>query len=420
MRGTHHGHQTARGVALTALSEWRRGKRFADSILQQLLDADGLSASDRGFVTELFYGVLRNLTLLDFWIDRLRAGSLDHDSRDLLRLGLYQLFLLHTSGHAAIYETVELAGRKNRALINGVLRAALRKFTELETDAEAEPLATRLSHPQFLIERWINHYGADAASALCEWNNQPAPLYARINRLKISAMEFVANHSTADALTGRTTFVRFNGLPTEALARGDCYIQDPSTSVACELLDPRPGETVLDACAAPGGKSGLVAELMQDRGHLIACDRDPDRIAILRTNLETLGVTCARALWQDWKAALSPELAAVSCDRILLDTPCSNTGVMRRRVDVRWRLTPQDFARMPNEQLTIFRAVIPLLKPGGTLVYSTCSIEREENEEVVTRALREFPFLKMTAQKSVLPFCDGFDGAFAARLEREA
>ncbi len=175
-------HPSARGVAFAALSEWRRGKGFADSIIQQLLAGDVLSASDRGFATELFYGVLRNLTLLDFWIDRLRSGSLDHASRDLLRLGLYQLFHLRTPGHAAIFETVELAGRKNRSLINGVLRTALRNFIDLETAAETEPIATRFSHPQFLIERWTDHYGADAAAALCAWNNQPAPLYARINR----------------------------------------------------------------------------------------------------------------------------------------------------------------------------------------------------------------------------------------------
>jgi 16S rRNA (cytosine967-C5)-methyltransferase len=186
------------------------------------------------------------------------------------------------------------------------------------------------------------------------------------------------------------------------------------------LLDAQPGETILDACAAPGGKSGLIAEIIQNRGQLIACDRDPNRIEVLRKNLETLGVTCAQTLRQDWKEALVPELRVNSFDRILLDAPCSNTGVMRRRVDVRWRLTQRDFLRMQEVQLTILRAVIPLLKPGGTLVYGTCSIEREENEGVVARTLREFPFLKLGAQNAVLPFRDHFDGAFAARLDRAA
>ncbi len=289
-------HPSARGVAFAALSEWRRGKGFADSIIQQLLAGDVLSASDRGFATELFYGVLRNLTLLDFWIDRLRSGSLEHTSRDLLRLGLYQLFCLRTPGHAAIFETVELAGRKNRSLINAVLRTALRNFTDLEVAAETEPIATRFSHPQFLIERWTDHYGADAAVALCAWNNQPAPLYARINRLKISTENFMAKHPAAEALPERTNFVRLSSIPAEALARGECYIQDPSTGLAGDLLDAQPNETILDACAAPGGKTGLIAEQMQNRGRLVACDRAPDRIARLaQESGDTRRYLCANA-----------------------------------------------------------------------------------------------------------------------------
>jgi 16S rRNA (cytosine967-C5)-methyltransferase len=288
----------------------------------------------------------------------------------------------------------------------------------LETAAEAESIATRCSHPPFLIERWTSQYGADAAAALCAWNNQPAPLYARINQLKISTEEFVAQYPATEALPERRNFVRLSSFPADALARGECYIQDPSTCLACELLEAKPGETILDACAAPGGKSSLITEQMQNRGRLIACDRDPDRIAVLCKNLGTLGVTCAQTLQQDWKATPAPELPANSFDRILLDAPCSNTGVMRRRVDVRWRLTPRDFVRMQKEQLTILRALIPLLKSGGTLVYSTCSLEREENEEVVAHALGEFPFLKLSAQKSLLPFRDRFDGAFAARFIR--
>lgn len=409
---------SARGVALAALGEWRRGQRFADAIIQQLLLGDSLTSSDRGFANELFYGVLRHLTLLDFWIGRLRTGSLDHASRDLLRIGLYQLFQLRTPGHAAIYETVELAGRKNRALINGVLRTALRKFAELESAAEQEPLGTRLSHPQFLIERWTQQYGASAAADLCTWNNQSAPLYARINQMKISTEDFIAKYPTCEALPEPTNFVRLREIPAEALTRGECYIQDPSTSVACELLAALPGEIVLDACAAPGGKSALLAEMMQNRGQLSACDRAADRLITLRKNLQMLGITCAQTLPQDWK--LAHQFPPDSFDRILVDAPCSNTGVMPRRVDVRWRLTPRDFLRMPDEQLAILRTVIPLLKTGGTLVYSTCSLEAEENENVVARALKEFPSLKLVAQKSVVPFRDGFDGAFAACLERVA
>jgi 16S rRNA (cytosine967-C5)-methyltransferase len=405
-------HDSARKLALAALIEWRQGRRFADAILQQLLARSALGASDRSFATELFYGVLRNLTLLDFWISQLRSAPLDDASRDLLRLGLYQLFILRTPGHAAVFETVALASARRRSLVNGVLRSAQRRFTELDAAASAAALSIRTSHPDFLIERWTNLFGEEATAALCAWNNEPAPIYARINELK------PRNEQLGEAVGSAPGFVQLDRLSTEALARGECYIQDPSTRVACELLAPRPGETVLDACAAPGGKSALLAQLMQNRGTLVACDRDAARVHTLEENLQRLGVSIARVVQHDWRAGTFGGDNAQSFDCILIDAPCTNTGVMRRRVDVRWRLQPADFQRMQAEQLAIVAAVLPLLKVGGALVYSTCSIEPEENEQVVERTLREFPFLRFEEQRAVLPFRDGFDGTFAAKLTR--
>ena len=407
----------SRAVTLTALEEWRGGRKFADAILSERLRTAELGAADRAFATELFYGVLRNLILLDFWIDELRSGHLDHDSRDLLRLGLYQLFLLQTPEHAAIYETVELAGRRNRALINGVLRNAIRARAELLQKTDAQNLSVRKSHPQFLIDRWIRNFGERETERLCEWNNCPAPIYARINHLRISDEDFLARSGDVERLAGQQNFVRLTNLPSDALAAGHCYIQDPSTALACAVLDPQPGERILDACAAPGGKTGYIAELMKNDGLIFACDRDQSRVETLRGNLERLGVKITRTMRHDW--ARQPLSDETPFDRILIDAPCSNTGVMRRRVDVRWRLTPDDFARMAEEQLRIVRATMPLLKPGGVLAYSTCSLEPEENREVVERTLEEFPFLKLVEEKSVLPFRDGFDGAYAAKLIRQ-
>jgi 16S rRNA (cytosine967-C5)-methyltransferase len=286
--------------------------------------------------------------------------------------------------------------------------------------AGEQELSVKSSHPQFLIERWTQNFGAENTAALCDWNNRPAPIYARINRLKVSPEEFLSRHPDAERLSRHENIARLASVPHDALARGCCYVQDPSTAAACELLDPQPGENVLDACAAPGGKTGYLAELMRNQGSIVACDRDEGRIRTLRENLERLGVELARFAEHDWTTgAPVPDATAVRpFDRILVDAPCSNTGVMRRRVDVRWRLTPRDFLGMREEQLRILRATIPLLKTGGVLVYSTCSIEPEENEEVVTAITREFPFLKSVEQVSVLPFRDEFDGAFAAKLIR--
>jgi 16S rRNA (cytosine967-C5)-methyltransferase len=408
---------SSRRVALAALREWRTGEQFADAILARLLRSSDLTAPDRAFATELFYGILRNLSLLDFWIGLLRSGHLDHDARDLLRLGFYQLFILQTSEHAAVYETVELAGAKARSLINGVLRNALRRKKELIEKASMQDLSIRSSHPQFLIDRWLRNFGAANTATLCEWNNQPAPIYARINRLKLSDEDFLAKVSGAERLPRRENFARLTSIPNDALAGGQCYIQDPSTAAACVLLAPKPGERVLDACAAPGGKTAYLAELMNNDGFILACDRDKGRIRTLQDNLERLGISIAQFARHDWTNE-NPLANAGTFDRILLDAPCSNTGVMRRRVDLRWRLAPKDFLRMQEEQLGILRAVIALLKTGGALVYSTCSIEPEENEETVRAVLREFPFLELATEASLLPFRDGFDGAYAAKLTR--
>jgi len=285
-----------------------------------------------------------------------------------------------------------------------------------------QPLFVRTSHPQFLVERWRQRFGAEYTEALCKWNNRPAPIYGRINRIKTDPETFLQLYPNSGPLPGNPDFIEFKTLPKAALDRGHCYIQDPSTAIACQLLDPKPGERILDACAAPGGKTAYLAQLMQNRGVIIACDRDRERLQILKDNVGRLGATIVHAVRHDWTSDRPPReiLSIPPFDRVLLDAPCTNTGVMSRRIDVRWRLRPEDFSRMSNEQLIISRAVLRLLKPGGILVYSTCSVELEENEEVVRRIVAEMPVVRLEAERNSLPFRDDFDGAYAARLTRTA
>jgi 16S rRNA (cytosine967-C5)-methyltransferase len=413
---------SARQIALKALRTWRNGKRFADSIISPSLAETSLMRSDRAFALELFYGVLRNLTLLDFWIGCLRASRVESDLRDILRLGLYQLFLLKTAEHAAVHETVSLAPKRQRTIINAMLRAAARRANELLARADTQPLFVRTSHPQFLVERWQQHFGAERAEKLCEWNNLPAPVYARVNLLRIDRTEFLRTYPESRPVPGNLNFVKVNSLPSDALERGHCYIQDPSATIACQLLDPKPGERILDACAAPGGKTGYVAQLMENLGTIVACDRDPERLQILKENMARLGMSVVHILRHNWSRGHAPSAVTSRApfDRILLDAPCTNTGVMRRRVDLKWRLRRTDFDRMHQRQIEIVRGLFPLLKPKGALVYSTCSLEPEENEEVVRRILAEAPALRLEAESVSLPFRDGFDGAFAAKLVRTA
>jgi len=410
---------SARRVALAALRTWRREKEFADAVISSALSKAEFQSADRAFAVELFYGVVRNRTLLDFWIRELRRGRVDEDLRDILRIGLYQLFILKTPEHAAVYETVDLSPKRQHAIINAILRSAARDRRSLQRRANSQSLDVRTSHPQFLIERWTKQFGGGAAEALCTWNNQAPPIYARINRLKIDRQSFLERYRDARTLPKVSNFVELPA-PANALDQGDCYVQDPSTSIACELLQTKPGEKILDACAAPGGKTGYLAELMANQGLLIACDREPARLNLLDENLARLGVRIAKIVCHDWmKSAVPPEiLSAAPFDRILIDAPCTNTGVMRRRVDVRWRLKPADFNRMRARQIEITRAVIPFLKPGGILVYSTCSLEREENEDVVQTLLRVMSILQLEEERRSIPFQDNFDGAFGARFRR--
>ena len=414
--------RSARLIALDASRLWRRERGFADSVISRLLTKAELTPSDRAFAMELFYGVLRNLTLLDFWIGRVRAAHAASDVRDILRLGLYQLFLLKTPEHAAVNETVSLAPGKQRAVINGALRGAARRRSELITEADAQPLSVRRSHPQFLVERWQNHFGTAHTEELCAWNNRPARVYGRINRLKIEPKTFLQLYPDARPLPSYPDFVELEKLSAAALRAGHYYIQDPSTLLACQLMDPKPGEKILDACAAPGGKTSYLAQLMQNRGTIIACDRNTGRLHSLQHNVTRLGATIVRPVRHDWmRDDLPKEIASVApFDRALVDAPCTNTGVIRRRIDVRWRLRPDDFSKMPNEQYLITRAVLRLLKPAGVLLYSTCSLEPEENQLTVKRLISDLPGLRLEAERDSIPFRDSFDGAFAAKLVRAA
>jgi 16S rRNA (cytosine967-C5)-methyltransferase len=410
---------SARQIALTALIDWRDELGRADLILSHLLAAVRLEGADRAFTLELFYGTLRNLTLLDFWITCLRPSRLEPDVRDILRLGLYQLLSLGTPEHAAVNESVNLARPRSRGVINAILRTAVRQREELHKRAKTQPLSVRESHPEFLVSRWQKNFGPEATTTLCRWNNQPAPIYGRVNRLKIDPEHLVHRYPEVQACHDWPGFVQFPGLPVEALQRGHCYIQDPSTAIPCELLDPQLGETILDACAAPGGKTTYLAQMMQNQGVIVACDREPARLRILRENVVRLGATIISPVEHDWrKERLPRELENLRFDRILIDAPCTNTGVIRRRVDVRWRLQRDDFLRMQREQLEIVRAVARLLKPGGILVYATCSLEPEENESVVQRMLAEMASMRLLEQKSSRPFRDRCDGTFAAKFSR--
>lgn len=412
------------------------GRDYVEDILENELATEKLPPNDRGLCQELAYGISRWQTTLDWLIARKTEGRTQkEDLRILLQLGLYQMFWLdRIPNHAAVHETVEIAKRLGLGPQAGFVNAVLRGYTREREETKkllaglkaAEP-DVGYSHPQWLYQRWQARWGAEKAARLMEWNNTPPPTYARINLLKTDMTKLAAQWESEKVKftprswdwTGESAIFQLDSHPPlsglRSFQQGLFYVQDPGTLLAVRELDPQPGESVLDLCAAPGGKTAFIAQQMQNRGRIIAQDNQPARLEMIRENCARLGVSCV-------EASLAPEGVlenpAKRFDRILVDAPCSNTGVMRRRVDLRWRIRVEEIQRLSEEQLKLLRQAAPRLKPDGALVYSTCSLEPEENAEVIKRFLSEHAQFKLEHERELLPFVDGVDGAYVARLRR--
>jgi 16S rRNA (cytosine967-C5)-methyltransferase len=402
-----------RQAAVSALRAWAKGQDYAESLIERHAHRRMLSSQDRALLQAILFGVLRNRRLLDHWIGNLREGKLDAETRDVLRVGLCQILLLGLPDHAAVNETVEAGKAGVRGLVNAVLRKAITTRKQLMDEISELPPPVALSHPDWLSNRWKNAFGKPSAVAMMEWNNQPSVNYFRINPLAPPDGPLPGT-----PLPGAPGFCLLEGAPPSALlAAGSIYIQDPATRHAVELLDPHPGERILDACAAPGGKAFLIASAMGSADNLFCTDSNEKRLPRLQQNLERLHCGSAEIAVHDWTRP-APEAWLGAFDGILLDVPCSNTGVIRRRVDVRWRLQAPDIPRIAITQRRILENALPCLKPGGRIVYSTCSVEAEENHDLVAAFLIDHPELKLVRTRDALPFRDQTDGAFAARIER--
>jgi 16S rRNA (cytosine967-C5)-methyltransferase len=437
--------QKPREIAARILTRRESGGEFVETLLENALAESRLSSADRGLCQELVYGVVRWQAALDFLIARKTPGRTQKVAlQNLLRLGLYQIFWLdRIPNHAAVHETVEMAKRggfgPQSGFINAILRGYLREFDATKTLlAELKKNQPHIgwSHPEWLVTRWQKRFGTEKTARLLEWNNTPPKTFARVNELafhKISKRfderkiqnvgELLAfwrdenveyDFVRRDWLDENCVFELKSHPPLaklESFQRGFFYVQDPSTLLAVRELNPQPGEKILDLCAAPGGKTTYIAQLMRNEGKILAHDPVPDRVKLIEENCVRLGVSCVELISNSQLSTLNSQL-----DRILIDAPCSNTGVLRRRVELRWRIRLEEIQRLCDTQLDLLRRAAPLLKPGGTLVYSTCSLEPEENREVIEQFLREQSGFKLESQRELLPFADEVDGAFVAKL----
>ena len=405
-----------RRTCAAILRDWEESTTFIDRIIDKHCNKASLDTRDRAFVQNITLGVIRNLNLLGFWIDLLRKGKTGNEEQRLLELGLYQILLMRVPDHAAVNETVELARPRARPMINAVLRRATRESDDLLVKAAALPPFQRYSMPEYIYNRWEKKLGPKKAASLVEYAASPAPMIIRSNPLRGGLDDQDLELSRATPIESYPGFYLVETLPTEALSSGRCYAQDPSTATAPGLLDPESGERILDACAAPGGKSAILATAMENTGEIIALDLAGPRSERLQENMSRLAADNVTVMEIDLlKEGAIPAHFKESFDRIIIDVPCSNTGVLRRRVDARWRLMPGFENQMASLQLRLVLAVLPLLKPGGKLVYSTCSIEAEENSEVVASIVESYPSLRVIKEVTLIP-SEVHDGAYAALL----
>lgn len=456
----------ARKVALECLLTLSHSSASIASVVDSAYERYAINGRERRFINGLVYGVIRWQRQLDWVLDQFvnPRFQLDARHRNILRLGAFQL--LHLDGipaHAAIFETVQLAAshprqnkrRKTAGFINAVLRSVQREgatltYPPLDTNP-TEHIAFSLSYPTWLVKRWLETHGVSWTLAFCRASNQIAPLALRVNTL-LTKREEVCQSLAASGIAATASKVAPDGITLEnraittfdaagkgtlkdILNREDIYVQDESAMLVAHLLSPENAEYIVDLCAAPGGKTTHLAHLMGNAGKIIAADVSAKKVALLEKNCRRVGAYNVKTQVLDaTKADLSFMKTA---DAVLIDAPCSGFGTLRRHPDIRWNKTLKQVHALSERQYSLLKNAAQHIKPGGILVYSTCSIEPIENEEVVQRFLTDFPMYTVENAKDFLPDIlpsvitpqgfvqtlpheHGVDGAFAARLRRRS
>jgi 16S rRNA (cytosine967-C5)-methyltransferase len=436
-----------RGIAVKILNRIGRSDAYLDRLLDHELRSDELNELDKGLMNEIVTGVTRWQMKLDWVLTGFFHGNFtkaETNIRNALRVALYQILFLDRVPHsAAVNEAVEfmkrIRGQKAADLVNAVLRNIIRNLENIRYPDPKEDRIRHLSvvesHPYWMTRRWVDRFGYDEARRMMAANNRIPELSLRINRLKTDVAAFhqlLAQHNVAfSASRYLDSFIRVAHMSniggSDMFRQGYISVQDESAGLAVRLLDPRPGERVIDLCAAPGGKTIYMAELMNNQGEIIAVDRYETRLNLVKTAAQRTGVTIAQLLAGD-----AAEIDLPPGDRVLVDAPCSGLGVLAKKPDAKWHRQIEDIERLGSTQQSILRNAARLVKPGGVLVYSTCTIEPEENRSVIDAFLQEHPEFTLepaaplvhaevvSSAGTVETFTHrhGMDGSFAARLRR--
>jgi 16S rRNA (cytosine967-C5)-methyltransferase len=446
----------ARNTALTVLNKLEQGKLTLDAILEDMTRGDdNLSKRERALFNALTYGVLRWRGRLDYIIAHFSntpVKKIEPSVLNILRLGLFQIIYLdRIPDSAAVNTAVELSKRtglsRAAGFINALLRKAALNFSSVQFPAfETDPLAflaADQSLPSWLADRWLNRFDPEALMKLCDTVNSIPPLSIRTNTLKTTRQQLISALEQAVERIEPTPHAP-DGLslvnPNQSIAEfaafknGWFQVQDEAAQLVALLLDPQPGESVLDACAGLGGKTGHVAQLMQNNGSITAMDKDENKLQRLDLEMQRLGISIVRRCCYDLDSPPEADQHALF-DRILLDAPCSGLGVLRRNPDIKWNSTEADLKRHAARQKRFLDHLAALVKPGGILVYSVCSIEPEENEAVINAFLKKHPGFGIDTHWGKLPervaplfesagwikthlLLNKMDGFFLVRLKR--
>jgi 16S rRNA (cytosine967-C5)-methyltransferase len=434
-----------RGIAVKILNRIERTDSYLDKLLDVELRSDELNDLDKRFLTELTHGVVRWKTRLDFIIEQFcknKFAMQDPNIRNAMRVALYQILFLSKIPHAAaVNEAVEfvkkIRGQKAANLVNAVLRNIIRNLNKLPTpDHETDPvqyLSIMYSHPSWMVKRWVDRYGLYETEQLLSANNERPTIVVRANTLKTTADELVKLFEERNIRNTRSkyleNFIKVGHLSgiynLDLFEKGYFSVQDESSGLVVKLLDPKPGETVIDLCSAPGGKTTFIGELMKNQGKIIAVDKYEHRLNLVKQSCERLGVENVEFIPKD-----ALEVDVEPADKVLVDAPCSGLGVIQKKPDIKWQRELSDIRNLAKTQIELLEKASKLVKNGGVIVYSTCTIEPEENIEVVKEFLSRHPEFKIDDARNYLPsdIVNGegcmetyphkhdMDGGFAVRL----
>lgn len=436
---------SARKISFELLERISNNGKFSNELIQDSLKKWNLSQKDRALILELVNGTLRWRGQLDWILSKYFRGNFEESPNKLKRIlevSLYQLrFLDKIPEYAAVSEGVKIAkeagGNSWGRVVNGVLRNYLRKNSTLKLPSiKSNPVSAvsiQYSHPQWLVQRWLDRYGLERTVRLCEYNNRRPAVTLRVNSKKTTRTDLLRELETSGVHAGRSKYFKDfikvskpqNVTELPMFHEGYFTVQDESTAIAPLLLAPQKGEVVLDMCAAPGGKACYMAQQVGEGGKVLAVDVNPNRLKLLKENAARLRLKSVHAV-----VGNSAEIKLSQVDKILLDVPCSGLGVLAKRADLRWKRKPRDILNIRKVQKELLENAARLLKDGGVLVYSTCTLEPEENEELIVEFLDENPNFEIDRSfKSLnetfsspegfwrtMPYEHQMDGAFAVRL----